>query len=130
MNEAWQIFWVDMVLELESDAPHEEEESGSQGPLGRALSPWLDSPLSRDSRAEELAAAPDIASGILQVLVVEARDLRPVHGIGTNPYVRARLGEHLRRSHTVWSAVQGCTIYILYHLVVHMCIYHMHVIGL
>ncbi|CAK8996972.1 Fumarate hydratase class I, partial [Durusdinium trenchii] len=111
-----QIFWADMVVELELDASSnrcredDEEESasggsvGPQGPLGRALSPWLvPSALSRDSRAEELAAAPDIATGMLQVLVVEARDLRPVHGIGTNPYVRGRLGEHVRRSPTVWS---------------------------
>lgn len=111
-----RIFWADMVVELELDASSnrcredDEEESasgtlqGPQGPLGRALSPWLAPPaLSRDSRAEELAAAPDIATGMLQVLVVEARDLKPVHGIGTNPYVRGRLGEHVRRSPTVWS---------------------------
>ncbi|CAJ1449526.1 unnamed protein product, partial [Effrenium voratum] len=111
-----RVFWADMVMELELDASSsrrredDEEESasgqvpGPQGPLGRALSPWLGpSALSRNSRAEELAAAPDIAKGILQVLVVEARDLRPVHGIGTNPYVRGRLGEHVRRSGTVWS---------------------------
>ena len=112
-----RIFWADMVVELELDASSnrcredDEEESasgstfqGPQGPLGRALSPWLaPSALSRNSRAEELAAAPDIATGMLQVLVVEARDLKPVHGIGTNPYVRGRLGEHVRRSPTVWS---------------------------
>ena len=60
-----------------------------------------------------------------QVLVVEARDLVPVHGIGTNPYVpdterrrfgsslfllprpvmkrRGRLGAQVRRSRTVWT---------------------------
>jgi len=37
------------------------------------------------------------------VLVVEARNLAPVHGIGTNPYVRGVLGQHVRRSWTAWS---------------------------
>ncbi|CAE7617417.1 CAR11 [Symbiodinium sp. CCMP2592] len=109
-----RVFWADMVVELELDASSgrrqeddEEESTGSlpQGPLGRALSPWLvaSSLAGSQQREEELAAAPDIATGILQVLVVEARDLVPVHGIGTNPYVRGRLGQQVRRSRTVWS---------------------------
>ncbi|CAE6935750.1 CAR11 [Symbiodinium sp. CCMP2456] len=109
-----RVFWADMVVELELDASSgrrqeddEEESTGSlpQGPLGRALSPWLvaSSLAGSQQREEELAAAPDIATGILQVLVVEARDLVPVHGIGTNPYVRGRLGAQVRRSRTVWS---------------------------
>ena len=42
------------------------------------------------SRSSYFAVALDFVcfdSRSLQVLVVEARDLVPVHGIGTNPYV-------------------------------------------
>eukprot|EP00449_Zooxanthella_nutricula_P021904 CAMPEP_0198531488 /NCGR_PEP_ID=MMETSP1462-20131121/26966_1 /TAXON_ID=1333877 /ORGANISM="Brandtodinium nutriculum, Strain RCC3387" /LENGTH=170 /DNA_ID=CAMNT_0044261379 /DNA_START=13 /DNA_END=522 /DNA_ORIENTATION=- len=78
-----RIFWVDIVLEVEADASKDVEDDAVN--------------------EAELAAAPAIAWGMLQVLVVEARNLAPVHGIGTNPYVRAVLGQQVRKSATAWS---------------------------
>eukprot|EP00930_Biecheleria_cincta_P055193 TRINITY_DN41541_c0_g1_i1.p1 TRINITY_DN41541_c0_g1~~TRINITY_DN41541_c0_g1_i1.p1 ORF type:complete len:1129 (+),score=189.55 TRINITY_DN41541_c0_g1_i1:30-3416(+) len=115
-----RVFWAEISVELELDASSsqrqgeddEEDEtaqgscSSGSGPLSRVLFPLFGaSTLGQGSRrqAEELAAVPDIARGMLQVLVVEARDLTPVHGIGTNPYVRGMLGQQVRRSQTVWS---------------------------
>ena len=77
---------------------------------------------------EEVNVHPKISAN--QVLVVEARDLKPVHGIGTNPYVlgtqwqrsslsadefmrRGRLGEHVRRSPTVWSNLRPAWHYVM-----------------
>ncbi|CAE8658004.1 unnamed protein product, partial [Polarella glacialis] len=121
-----RIFWTDMEVELELDLDLDRggrrsddellveshvvgsgDAEGRSGLLGRALGPLLGPAPARGlhgcEREAELAAAPDVASGMLQVLVVEARDLMPVHGIGTNPYVRGILGQQVRRSRTAWS---------------------------
>mmetsp|Transcript_63617 Transcript_63617/g.186080 ORF Transcript_63617/g.186080 Transcript_63617/m.186080 type:complete len:919 (+) Transcript_63617:78-2834(+) len=78
-----RIFWADIALEFDQPDLHTDD----------------------DGETEDLAAAPSLALGMLQVLVVEARDLAPVHGIGTNPYVRGVLGQHVRRTHTAWSTL-------------------------
>jgi len=77
-----RVFWVDIVLEFDQASADDRREQGNE---------------------DDLAAAPAIAQGMLQVLVVEARNLAPVHGIGTNPYVRGVLGQHVRKSWTAWS---------------------------
>lgn len=89
-----RVFWVDIVLEVEADNRKDAENAGGQDEA-------------------ELAAAPAIAEGMLQVLVVEARNLTPVHGIGTNPYVRAVLGQQVRRSWTAWSNLRPAWNYIM-----------------
>eukprot|EP00931_Biecheleriopsis_adriatica_P061095 TRINITY_DN36721_c0_g1_i1.p1 TRINITY_DN36721_c0_g1~~TRINITY_DN36721_c0_g1_i1.p1 ORF type:complete len:1153 (+),score=182.49 TRINITY_DN36721_c0_g1_i1:70-3528(+) len=108
-----RVFWADIEVQLEMDASSGRHRQSEEEEEGESSSPSISSGsrnsllgrLGRGTQqcADELAAAPDIARGILQVLVVEARDLMPVHGIGTNPYVRGRHGQQVRRSHTVWS---------------------------
>eukprot|EP00928_Gymnodinium_smaydae_P047787 TRINITY_DN31919_c0_g1_i1.p1 TRINITY_DN31919_c0_g1~~TRINITY_DN31919_c0_g1_i1.p1 ORF type:complete len:957 (+),score=88.11 TRINITY_DN31919_c0_g1_i1:306-2873(+) len=50
---------------------------------------------------------------MLKVLVVEARDLPPVQGIGTNPYIRGVLAQQVRRSRTAWSTLRPAWNYLM-----------------
>jgi len=85
------IFWQDFVQEFDETI----ERKAMEG-TGVEV---------QEAELADLAAGSEVAMGMLQVLVVEARNLRPAQGMTTNPYARGMLGHQVRCSKTNWSTL-------------------------
>jgi len=83
------IFWVDFVQEVDETIDSMKVDGSGAG-------------AGQHEELAYMAAADDIAIGKLKVFILEARNLTPAKGIGTNPYVRGVLGNQILRSRTLW----------------------------
>lgn len=114
INSIFRVFWTDLVAELERNRV--DEQATDRERERRAVSSGS---LGTDSELLGLGA-PESARGVLRVLVVEARGIPPVHGMGTNPYVRGVLGQQIKRTRTAWSTLRPAWNHVMDFSVVHL----------